>query len=52
MTNITDPDWHYIDVFRIIRSAGRKDVDKAQAIARYVANCVKEAVTEKRENND
>lgn len=32
------PEWHYIDLFRIIRAAGRSDKAKAQAAAEYVAN--------------
>lgn len=40
------PDWHYIDLFRVIRAAGNSDAAKARAAAEYVASEVSTARAE------
>jgi hypothetical protein len=36
-------DYHYIDLFRVIRAAGRSDRAKAQAASVYLATALSEA---------
>jgi hypothetical protein len=43
-----DPDWHYIDLCRVMKEAGRKNRDKAMAAAKYVANELRQALTRSR----
>lgn len=37
VTEAEDPDWHYIDLFRVIRPA-KTDASKARAASEYVAS--------------
>jgi hypothetical protein len=48
VTNVTQAEYHYIDVFRVIRSAGRSDVAKARAVAQFVADEVYSAIEQAR----
>ena len=40
-----DPEWHYIDLFRVIRKAGGSDAAKARAASRYIADEMAIALT-------